>query len=488
MAEPLNVRRHEQYFLSDDKRVIVRYFDINDPARIRRVIDRVLASPQADRQTQLERVMRDFGSRHPDVESTFMRSFEEAIRNLKSLPPLDADTQRLLGAYFTMEYSIESAALFNPSIVPHPDQKGLGPGLVRYLMSLRATGEGHLSSIVFRRGIIDNTGRVSLDPAPHYARTARPEADPEFSKNVFRRKLRDVGDYGPMIEGVLRALPDPFTRADLQEALDRRMQQPQTPTSFRRVAEELLWVAMANYTLNFGQEYPPTETVIFPATEHESRGMEDLRLVQFTDEDGTKKYYGTYTAYDGRRIHPMLLETADFHTFHVSTLSGRYVKNKGMALFPRKIDGYYVMLARHDGENNYLMRSHNLYVWNTSHQLQTPQAPWEAMQLGNCGSPLETEAGWIVLTHGVGPMREYCIGAILLDRDDPTKLIGRLREPLLAPLGDEREGYVPNVVYSCGSMIHEDRLIVPYAVSDSRSAFATVKVDRLLGQLLDAGP
>ncbi len=487
-SESLNVRRHEEYYLSDDKRVIVRYFDINNPARIRRVVDRVMSFTPTQRSELLARVMRDFGSRHPDIEATFLQSYEVVAKHFKAGTKLDDEAQRLMGAYFTMEYSIESAALFNPSIVPHPDQKGLGPGMVRYLMSLRATGEGHLSSIVFRRGIIDNTGRVSLDPAPRFARTARPEADPEFSKAVFRRKLRDVGDYGPMIEGVLRALPDPFTRANLQQALDRRMQQPKTPTSFRRVAEELLWVAMANYTLDFGEEYAPTETVIFPATEHESRGMEDLRLVQFTEDDGTEKYYGTYTAYDGRRIHPMLLETADFHTFHVSTLSGRYVKNKGMALFPRKIDGYYVMLARHDGENNYLMRSHNLYVWNTSHRLQTPQAPWEAMQLGNCGSPLETEAGWIVVTHGVGPMREYCISAILLDRDDPARLIGRLREPLLAPLGEEREGYVPNVVYSCGAMIHEDRLVIPYAVSDSRSAFATVKVDRLLGALLDAGP
>jgi predicted GH43/DUF377 family glycosyl hydrolase len=355
-------------------------------------------------------------------------------------------------------------------------------------MSLRATGEGHLSSIVFRRGIIDNTGRVSLDPAPRFARTARPHPDPEFDKAVFRRKLRDVGDYGPIVEGVFRALPDPFSREDLKAALDRRMQQAQTPSSFRRVAEELLWVATANYTMSFGEEYHPTETVIFPATEHESRGMEDLRLVRFTDDDGEVRYYGTYTAYDGRRIHPMLLETADFNMFHVSTLSGRYVKNKGMALFPRKIDGYYVMLARHDGENNYLMRSHNLYVWNTSHQLQTPQAPWEIMQLGNCGSPLETEAGWIVVTHGVGPMRKYCIGAILLDRDDPAKVIGRLREPLIEPMGEEREGYVPNVVYSCGSLIHEDMLVIPFAVSDSRSAFATVKVADLVGRMLDEGP
>ncbi|MBS3821712.1 MAG: glycosidase [Planctomycetes bacterium] len=482
------VNRRPEYFLSDDKRVIVRHFDISDPQRIRGVVDRVVSLPKAERAALLERMMRDFGSRHPDIEAAFERSFKEISLHMPAGTKLDAQTRLLLGAYFTMEYSIESAALFNPSIVPHPDQKGIGPGLVRFLMSLRATGEGHLSSIVFRRGIIDNTGRVSLDPAPRYARTARPLADPQFDKVVFRRKLRDVGDYGPIIEGVLRALPDPFTRAELKAALDRRMHQPQTPTSFRRVADELLWVAMANYTLRFGEDYPPTETVIFPATEHESRGMEDLRLVQFIDEDGQARYCGTYTAYDGRRIHPMMLETADFHTFHVSTLSGRYVKNKGMALFPRKIDGYYVMLARHDGENNYLMRSHNLYVWNTSHPLQTPKRPWELMQLGNCGPPLETEAGWIVLTHGVGPMREYCIGAILLNRGDPAKVIGRLREPLLAPMGEEREGYVPNVVYSCGSMIHEDMLVIPYAVSDSRTAFATAKVDDLLGRMLDAGP
>lgn len=487
-SESLNVRRHEEYYLSDDKRVIVRYFDINNPARIRRVVDRLMSFSPQERSQLLARVMRDFGSRHPDIETAFMQSYEAVSRHFKAGTKLDDETQRLLGAYFTMEYSIESAALFNPSIVPHPDQKGLGPGLVRYLMSLRATGEGHLSSIVFRRGIIDPTGRVSLDPAPRYARTARPEADPEFSKAVFRRKLRDVGDYGPMIEGVLRALPDPFTRANLQQALDRRMQQPKTPTSFRRVAEELLWVAMANYTLNFGEEYAPTETVIFPATEHESRGMEDLRLVQFTEDDGTKRYYGTYTAYDGRRIHPMLLETADFHTFHVSTLSGRYVKNKGMALFPRKIDGSYAMISRHDGESLYLLRSQHLHVWNSATRLQAPTEPWELVQIGNCGSPLETEAGWLLLTHGVGPLRQYCIGATLLDLNNPAKVIGRLRDPLMVPTDEERVGYVPNVVYSCGSVIHHGRLMIPYAMSDSRTSFAVVNVDELVQRLRTCGP
>jgi predicted GH43/DUF377 family glycosyl hydrolase len=228
--------------------------------------------------------------------------------------------------------------------------------------------------------------------------------------------------------------------------------------------------------------------VIFPATRHEQRGMEDLRLVRFVDAGGQVRFYGTYTAFDGRRVHPMLLETADFRSFHVTTLSGRYARNKGMALFPRPVDGAYLMLSRHDGENLYLLRSDDLYVWNRAAQLQAPAQSWELVQVGNCGSPLETDSGWIVLTHGVGPMRQYCMGASLLDLEDPSRVIGRLREPLLEPTAEEREGYVPNVVYSCGSMIHNGQLIIPYAMSDSRTAFATVPVADLLARLLGGGP
>ncbi len=250
----------------------------------------------------------------------------------------------------------------------------------------------------------------------------------------------------------------------------------------------MLWLAEANYELRFPPECLPAEIVIFPVTEQESRGMEDLRLVRFVDDDGQVRYHGTYTAFDGSRMFPMLLTSTDFVTFQVRPLSGRYARNKGMALFPRKINGLYTMISRHDGESLYVLRSCEPYFWSEAEKLQTPHEPWELLQIGNCGSPIETEAGWILLTHGVGPVREYCIGATLLDRDDPSRVIGRLKRPFLMPSGAEREGYVPNVVYSCGSMIHKERLIIPYAMSDLATTFATVSVQELLERLLTAGP
>jgi predicted GH43/DUF377 family glycosyl hydrolase len=309
-----------------------------------------------------------------------------------------------------------------------------------------------------------------------------------MDKSLFARKLRDTDSNNGFASRVLDHLPEVFTLGQLRSALASFKDKHGKDRLFRQVRDELLWLARANYTLQFPEDCLPAENVIFPATEFEQRGMEDLRLVRFVEDDGSVCYYGTYTAYDGRKTAPMLLETRDFHRFHVSTLSGRYVRNKGMALFPRRIDGYYLMLGRHDGENNHLLWSRNLYVWNTSDKLQVPREPWELVQLGNCGSPLETPQGWIVLTHGVGPMREYAIGAILLDLEQPSKIIGRLRQPLLRPTPEEREGYVPNVVYTCGSMIHDGNLIVPYAMSDSCAAFATVPVDSLLKALKDSGP
>jgi predicted GH43/DUF377 family glycosyl hydrolase len=479
----LTVTRRPEVLLNDDKRVIPRYLDFGRPARIRGIFRRIMKIPESKVAGLLTEARQDFVGRHRDLEEAWKRSFREVASLMRTVPPMSDDRRLLVGAYFTMEYSIESAALFNPSIVPHPDQSGLGEGQVRFLMGLRATGEGHLSSIVFRRGVIDAETAITFDPPPRYAYTARPSADPQLSKDLFRRKLRDLGDYQKDAESLLRSLPEPFSLSQLSAALNRKLQRKSTPEHFRSVAAEMRWLAEANYSLGFPEDCHPSENVIFPATAHEQRGMEDLRLVQFTGDDGEGTYYGTYTAYDGRNTHPMLLETPDFVHFHVGTLAGRFVRNKGMALFPRKVDGYYCMLARHDGENNFLLRSHDLYQWNTSHKIQAPVDPWELVQVGNCGSPMETPEGWLVLTHGVGPMREYCIGAILLDLDEPEQVIGRLHEPLLAPTGDEREGYVPNVVYTCGAMIHGQQLIIPYAMSDARTAFATVDVDMLIAKL-----
>ena len=484
----IRVIRQAERLLRDDRRVIPRYLDFAHGPRIRSIARRVLKIPPRRVPAVLHQVMRRFSARHRDLRAAFRDSFSRTAPHLKNLPALSEPQKLLLGACLTMEYSIEAAALFNPSIVPHPDQADLPAGAVRFLLTLRATGEGHVSSIVFRRGVLDRACRVTFDPAPRYAYAARPVPDRLIHQADYLRRLRDHGLDCPAVRAVLEALPEPFTLPRLKQALAELRRGPALRIGSRPVAGPMWWMAEANYELRFPEDCLPAEIVIFPATANESRGMEDVRLVRFVDDDGRAAYTGTYTAYDGVRIRPMLLQTDDFHGFHISTLHGRCARNKGMALFPRKVGGSYVMLSRHDGENLYVLRSHDLYVWNRSRRLQSPREEWELVQVGNCGSPIETEAGWLVVTHGVGPLRRYCIGALLLDLAEPERVIGRLRRPLLAPTVAEREGYVPNVLYSCGSMIHGRRLVIPYAMSDSRVSFATVSVRCLLRRLLDNGP
>jgi predicted GH43/DUF377 family glycosyl hydrolase len=487
-TKSLRVVRRAEQLLSDDRRVILRYLDFVHPPRIRSIARRVLRIPEREVRGKLAKIKRRFATRHRDLEAAFHDNGVEVLQHLRDTRTITEVRKLLVGAYFTMEYSIEAAALFNPSIVPHPDQGDLPAGSVRFLMSLRATGEGHVSSIVFRRGVIDRAGRIRFDPPPRFAYTARPVPDRALAKDPFLGKLRDHGLSDAPASKVLAELPDPFTIPQLRGVLGSLQRSGGIGAGLKRLPQTMLWMALANYELCFPEDCLPSETVIFPATPYEARGMEDVRMVRFEDDDGTVCYYGTYTAFDGFRIYPMLLETRDFRTFRITTLSGRHARNKGMALFPRKIDGHYGMLSRHDGENLHLLRSRDLHVWNASTRLQTPREHWELVQVGNCGSPLETDAGWLVLTHGVGPLRQYCIGALLLDLQEPTRVLGRLREPLLVPTAAEREGYVPNVVYSCGSMIHHGRVIVPYAMSDSRTSFATVSLKALLHRLLEAGP
>jgi predicted GH43/DUF377 family glycosyl hydrolase len=484
----LQITRRPEKFASDDKRVITRYLDFGNPARIRSILGRLLLLDDATVAAELEQVRRDFKSRHRDLDASMRRNFDMVAPHLDCADMLSEERRLLIGAYFTLEYSIESAALFNPSIVPHPDQRDVPAGAVRFLMSLRATGEGHISSIVFRRGIVHGDGTIAFDPPPRYAFTARPEPDGMYEKNLFRRKLMEMGDWKEMADAVLQPLPRWFSREQLDAAIACYNCPPDRRAVFNGIAADMRWLTEANYTLKFPLDAYPSEMVIFPATEVERQGMEDLRLVQFTDDDGVRMYYGTYTAYDGKRILPMLMETTDFHTFHISTLNGRWVTNKGIAIFPRKVGGRYMNIARHDGEKLYLLTSDDPHFWDESVLLQSPAQPWELVQIGNCGSPIETERGWVLLTHGVGPMRRYCIGAMLLDLEDPSRVIGRLRQPLLVPDDDEREGYVPNVVYSCGAMCHGDTLVIPYAMSDVATKFATVRGDQLVDQLLDDGP
>ena len=480
-GSPLIVQRKTEKILGDSSRVITRLHNLEDPNRIKRIIQRVADLPDTKAESLLSQVMADFAERHKDIKSVFNRHFN----HVRDLAPDDGAISEikkaLIGAYFTMEYSIEAAALFNPSIVPHPDQTGLENGSLRFIMSLRATGEGHLSSIVFRSGILDTDNTLMLDPVSQYVETPEVHFDPVYNRHIFHMKLNEMGADNDVMRHLLHQLPDTFSFNGLKRNIEALQINPLfSPDRQNSTFEIIYWLANSNYEVSFEPNHSISERVIFPTSKIESRGIEDARFVQFYHDDGHITYYATYTAYNGVSILPQLIETKDFVNFKVSTLNGKAVQNKGMALFPRKIQDRYVMLSRQDGENNRIMFSDNIHFWQESEIIQQPTQPWEFIQLGNCGSPLETSDGWLVLTHGVGPMRQYSIGAILLDLENPTKVTAYLEEPLLVPHEEEREGYVPNVVYSCGSLIHNNELIIPYAMSDVMSGIATVGVNDLI--------
>lgn len=363
-----------------------------------------------------------------------------------------------------------------------PDQEDLGDASARFVMSLRAVGEGHLSSIEFRTGLIGRDLTVSLDPPTRYATTGR-RAGVVYDKAFFEAKLGELGVLNQLARTVLGSLPDDFTNQELDAALHPSTEHAAERILSAETTHVFEWLASSNYRVDFAPDSEISERVIFPSGPTESQGMEDVRLVRFIRDDGTVVYYGTYTAFDGHQILPQLLETTDFVSYRVATLSGACARNKGIALFPRMVDGQFMALGRHDNMNNYVMRSPDVRVWSDAERIQEPQLPWELIQLGNCGSPLETEAGWLVVTHGVGPFRRYSLGAILLDIDDPARLVGQLDEPLLAPEASEREGYVPNVVYSCGSMLVDGHLVLPYGFADVGAGIATVNLDELLTRL-----
>ncbi len=482
----IRVHRRTERFESDDRRVITRFLDLGSEQRMRSIVERVLKFDEDEAMELLERVMEHFASRHPDFKASLLQNYAEVARFVGDRQ-ISPERSLLIGAYFTMEYSIESAALFNPSIVPHPDQSNLPPGSLRFLMSLRATGEGHVSSIVFRRGVIDRHGHIHVDPSSRLAYTARPVPDKRYDRHLFRQKLAEMGLANAYTDRVLNRLGEHFTLHDLKTHVQELHGEQYSHPSRRAAGDAMIELALANYDLRFPPDISPDQMVIFPATEGERRGMEDLRLVQFTEDDGSIVYYGTYTAYDGFRIMPQMIMTRDFHHFHVATLNGTCAQNKGMALFPRKVNGKYVMISRLDGENLYIMYSDHPHFWNQAKLLQQPRYAWEAVQLGNSGSPIEIEEGWLLLTHGVGPMRQYCIGATLLDREDPSKILAQTAEPILVPQEDEREGYVPNVVYTCGALIHHGQLFMPYAMADRATGFATIDVQELLDYMTGGG-
>ena len=369
-----------------------------------------------------------------------------------------------------------------------PDQEGLAPGEQRFVLSLRGIGEGHISSIQFRTGVIDAGGQIEMEAPGRCASTAR-RRPVVYEKNIFRSWLLELRAYNEIAANVMNSLSDRFTLDQLETVIREVVQKHCLKPDAENVAQAtrtIHWLASSNYESSFAPDSKLSERVLFPAGPTESHGMEDARFVRFARDDGTITYFASYTAFDGYRILPQLIETADFVTFQIGTLHGESAKNKGIALFPRMIDGRYVALSRLDNENNFLMWSDNVRFWRHSEMIQRPVRPWEITQLGNCGSPLETEAGWLVITHGVGTVRQYAIGAILLDKEDPARVIGHLAEPLLEPASDERDGYVPNVVYSCGSMISGGFLVLPYGFSDVGTRIATVHLDDLLTELTAA--
>ena len=481
---PLRAHRTHLVLRPDPSRVFFRPFDLQNRERVLRVVARVTALSPGEAAREAELLRERFAERHQKYGRFLLKRFEEVREHLITDRPLSEHQRLLIGAYFTLEYSLEAAALFNPSIVPHPDQAGLPPGSLRFVMSLRATGEGHVSSIVFRTGEVSADGGISINQPSRFVSAAEVHPNPSYEKRLFGRKLRELGLLSPDAQRLLDRLGEQFTFEQLTTAISDAMRNGHlTGENPRRTTEDVLAVARANYEIGFEPSDRYSERVIFPFAPAEARGIEDARFVRFTGDEGCTTYYATYTAFDGRVTLPQMLETEDFVSFKISTLNGPEVQNKGMALFPRKVNGHYVMLSRQDGENIYLMYSDQLHFWYEKRLLMRPTYPWEFVQLGNCGSPIETEAGWLVLTHGVGALRRYVISAILLDLDDPSRVIGRLPEPLLEPTAEERDGYVPNVVYSCGALVHAGRLILPYAMSDQCSSLATVPLDELLSEL-----
>jgi predicted GH43/DUF377 family glycosyl hydrolase len=466
-------------------RVVNRPFIPSGPGRVRGIIKRVLALSERQIEAQLGRLRAELGARHADLDGSWLRQFDKVRAYLPDHTFLSDNQRLVLGAYFTGEYAIESAALFNPSIVPHPDQTNLNEGDLRFILSLRAVGEGHVSSIEFRTGVIRQNHAIEMEESSGLVETPEIDPEPTFPKSIFLHKLFDNGLENNWSRSVMNRLGVSFSRSDLDEAMQRASREAQPHSEdVRRTIEYLQWLVESNYEVSFDPATPVSERVIFPVSLNETNGIEDARFVRFVDEDQSATYYATYTAYDGRLILPQLIETTDFLQFRIRTLAGPAIQNKGMALFPRRIGGRYAMLSRYDDENLFLMFSEDRYFWRDPELLLEPSEPWEFVKIGNCGSPIETEAGWLVLTHGVGAMRRYCISATLLDLEDPSKVIGRLKEPLLEPAPGRMDGYVPNVVYTCGALIHGGQLILPYGLNDSETSIVTIDLETLLHALV----
>ncbi len=472
------INRSSTILKADPKRVILLYNSLGagvyvTESRTEKLLQRVLKLTEGEVETIYNEVLRKFNHRHKDLSEAFIKFYG----NISDLIPADLRLSEkkklLLGAHFAKEYSIQSAALFNPSIVPHPNQENLGEDEKRFIMSLRSVGEGHISSIEFREGVISREGEITLDAITPFATCCQKDLSTIYNKDQLIERATSIPNFDT---GIFDALPNDFNYKDYKVALEAKVFD-----NYNADAQKFLFDFMdTNYNVVADAKSPLSERVIFPSAKGESMGMEDVRFVEFTHENGRKEFIGTYTAYDGHKITPQLIRTEDFIHFQIRTMFGKAVSDKGFALFPEKINGKYVMTARQGGEDITIMESNDLYHWEEYEVIMSPQYLWGLVQQGNCGSPIKTEKGWLLLTHAVGPLRKYVISAILLDLEQPHKIIGTLNTPLISPNEDEREGYVPNVVYSCGVMKHNDNLIIPYAMSDSASSFATVSVAEIL--------
>lgn len=514
------VTRKNIVFSPDSSRVIARFLYLNDE-RAADIIKKVLAMPEKDANTVMSQLLRKYATRHRNISRVFERHFKKLAPIFEKIgvneKKLSTFQKALIGSYFTMEYSIESAAFFNPSIVEHPDQSEVRLGEKRVVISFRATGEGHISSLVFRKGVLDKNNNLTVEPVGKMLA----EADKIFNvfdKKSFKEKLdtmqAQLSVNSPVIEldiaemqdreifipsvilgnhtekkshgkiispdFVLDKLEDKFTYTELMQVLELAIKDFDITEDHLKILNLMLSLACEHYKIRFSIDSAISERVIFPISATEQGGIEDARFVKFTNDDGEVTYYATYTAYDRMAILPKLISTTDFYNFEILPINGKIALNKGIALFPRKINGKYAMLCRIDGVNNYIAYSDNLNIWDEAKIIQLSKYPWEFVQIGNAGSPIETKDGWLVITHAVGSMREYTLGASLYKLDNPEIEIGRLTEPLMVPNEMEREGYVPNVIYSCGSIIHNDDLIIPYAMSDHSSSYATVNLRELL--------
>jgi predicted GH43/DUF377 family glycosyl hydrolase len=484
MKENPLASRSDVHIVPDSSRVVALLFVAGQElggaeSRASSVVKRIVALPEADVRRRLKDVVQRFARRHRDIVAIFSQHAERVSNRLDPKEDLSEERWLLLGASFTHEYSLEAAAVCNPSMVVHPDQSGVADGAVRFVMSFRGVGEGHRSSIGFRTGLVGADGTITLDPREPFPMigTAR---DTIFHRDVFHARLKAMGQDGESAAYVLDELPLAFSIEDLEERLEILISELDTRQDANTIARHHRSIAACCYGVHFDAEVDISERVLWPVMSAEAHGMEDARFVLFTETDGTTTYLATYTAFDGIHIAQQLLRTDDFLSFDASPVVGAAAPNKGLALFPRRINGQYVALTRYDRETNAVCFSDTLGHWGRAVTFQVPEWDWEVVQLGNCGSPIETEAGWLVITHAVGPMRTYSIGAVLLDLDDPTKMIAALKAPLLTASPEEQDGYVPNVVYTCGAMAHGDVLVIPYGVADSRINFATVSITALL--------